>query len=193
MLKKFFVAMFLTVFALVSNNICSAAMPRSEMYLGGLTTKNSTYDETVRIYGEPTSVDSNRQYDYSCNYGNSIKLVFQGYSYGQNGGRLISMRINENNGWKTPSGIGVGSNVAKLLDLYGEPDYKESSAIKSVYSYCADMTYIKVKNATEPGVEMVFICNKESGKILEIILTSSSWGMERFSTAHPKWLKTLAE
>lgn len=55
------------------------------------------------------------------------------------------------------------------------------------------MSYIKVKNSMEPGVEMVFICNKNSGKILEIILTSVSWGMEYFSKAHPKWLKGLAE
>jgi len=191
-LKKFFIVMFLTVFVLVSNNICSAAMPRSEMYLGGLTTKNSTYGEMVKIYGEPTSVDSNRQYDYACNYDNSVRLIFHGYSAGQNSGKIIEIRINENNGWKNPAGIGVGSNVAKLLDLYGQPDYTESSAIKSVYSYCADMSYIKVKNSMEPGVEMVFICNKNSGKILEIILTSASWVMEYFR-AHPKWLKGLAE
>ena len=161
MLKKIFIAMFLTVFAFVSNNICSAKMPRSEMYLGGIGF-GSTYNEMVRIYGEPTDTHYGIEYMSTHKYGNSVEIEYFSYS-----DRICSIVVNENNGWKTPSGLAVGQNISKILDLYGNADYTESGTAKTAYCYFGEVS------GGTPDFGFVFVFNKNSGKILQMGVYSS--------------------
>lgn len=175
MLKKFFVAMFLTVFALVSNNICSAKMPRSEMYLGGLT-EGSKYNEMVRIYGEPTEINPGYEYISTYKYGNSVEIVH--YSYRDS---MCSIKVTDNNGWKTPSGLAVGQNISKVLDLYGNADYTESGTAKTAYCYFGEMYYSNDFKRNVPGLGFIIVFNKNSGKILEMGVYGSMGRSSGFS------------
>ena len=153
MLKKFFIAAMLTIL-LAAENFC-AAMPYSEMYLGGFTV-GSSYSAMVRMYGQPTQDEHVIEDICNARYGNTVEISYSNYSK-----KIQSIEVTANNGWKTPSGLAVGMNISRALDMYGEPDYKTSSSVKTAYCY-----FHRDRNYLDYGFFILF--NKESGKILQL-------------------------
>ena len=163
--KKFFVAAMMIFFA--AENFC-AAMPASEMFLGGLTV-NSSYQEMVRIYGEPTSQKIGIEYMFFYGYGDSV-----GIDYYSHTNEIQAITVTANNGWKTPSGLAVGDNISKALDICGEPDYKEIGKYKTAYCYF----HRSNKGYLDSGFIILF--NNSSGKILMLELLGSVSRMANF-------------
>ena len=165
MLKKFFIATIMSVLVVVGQvNLCDA-MPRSEMYLGRFTigfSRDKTFvaDESfsamVRVYGQPTRNEHALEVTYVAHYGNTVEVSYSNYS-----DKIQSIEVTANNGWKTPSGLAVGMNISRALDMYGEPDYKKSGKFKTAYCY-----FQKTRHGTDMGFIILF--NKDSGKILQL-------------------------
>ena len=124
MLKKIFIGMVFFLVAATQFNFANA-MAYSEMYLGSLTI-GSTVDEMKRIYGEPSSNKWEIENLHSCTYGNSVNI-----GYNSTSKKLHDINVRANNGWKTPSGLAVGDNISKALDLCGNPDYVQSGNFKT--------------------------------------------------------------
>ena len=163
MLKKFFVAAMMSVLVVVGQvNLCDA-MPYSEMYLGGLTA-GSSYADMVSMYGEPVqdrSHASGGQGYWDCWYGNSVKIHHYLLK------RIDFIKVTENNGWKTPSGLAVSDNISKALDICGEPDYKKVGAYKTAYCYVHTVRS-KYSDEAYPDRGFFILFNNNSGKILEL-------------------------
>lgn len=177
-MKKIFLAVMLSVFALVSSNICSAKMPVSEMYLSGLTFGTS-YNEIVRIYGKPTTSEYHGETGPTNNPNANYAVYKYGYSViincSNHGKKTYRIAVTENNGWKTPSGIAVGSNISDVLDLYGNPDYIQTGSFKTAYCYFGDMY-----STNKPEFGFIILFNKNSGKILQMEINSGTPGMIAF-------------
>ena len=171
--KKFFVAAMMTIF-FAAENFC-AAMPASEMFLGGFTV-GSSYPEMVKIYGEPSDRKVNLGHMASCGYGDSVDV---GYIGGW--GYIQIIRVSANNGWKTPSGLSVGDNISKALDICGEPDCKKIGAHKTAYCY--------FHKGNDYGFFILF--NKESGKILQLELHGGERGIANFEDIYQHIMKHM--
>lgn len=185
MLKKFFVAMFLTVFALVSNNICNAKMPRSEMYLGGFTV-GSSYFDMVKVYGEPIKTGG-AENNISAKYGSGVVIGYNNYN-----NKIQSITVTENNGWKTPRGFSVSSNISDVLDLYGNADYTESGSFKVAYCYFGEMKYSKHYQRYIPDFGFIFLVNKNSGKILQMGVYGGGT-MTSFDETYQSYMKYMVK
>lgn len=154
---KFFVAAIMSVLVVVGQISFCSAMSYGEMYLGGFTV-GSPYSEMKRTYGEPVQDEGHAEDNHSCHYGNSVHI---GYSNLRN--VIQSITVTANNGWKTPSGLAVGDNISKALDICGNADYTKSGAYKTVYCYVH-------RNGNKPDYGFFILFNKKSGKILELSL-----------------------
>lgn len=185
MLKKFFVAMFLTVFAFVGNSICSAKMPKSAMYLGGFTV-GSSYFDMVRMYGEPIKTGG-AENNISAKYGSGVLIGYNNYN-----NKIQSITVTENNGWKTPRGLAVGSNISDVFDLYGNADYTESGSFKVAYCYFGEMRYSNSRQGYFPDFGFIILVNKNSGKILQMEVDGGGT-MASFDETYQSYMKNLVK
>lgn len=166
MLKKFFA---LGVFVLIAcaavqiifANSCSArTLSVSEMYVGGVT----FFSDYKKIYGRPTRVDNPDSGFRTEYYGDSVEI-----SYGE--GIVSSITVTANNGWATPAGIRVGSNIDSAVKAYGNPfahKYKNQTA---VYAWKGR---IIGWGGRESEAYLVVTFNKNGGRISEICLWSGA-------------------
>lgn len=161
------------IFILTAGN-CQATMPRSEMFLGGLTVYSSgninekirTFSNEMRkIYGEPQkSYSHGFEYnEHAAIYGNNVMVNSIG------GGIIESIRITANNGWKTPAGISVGTNISRVFELYGQPDYSKSNDTKTVCVYYPS-DFVEFQGKLVPDFGLFIKYNNDSGKISEMYL-----------------------
>ena len=184
MYKKFFMAFIFVIMLATQINFCQA-MPYSEMYLGGLTV-GSTVDEMKRIYGEPSSTKWEIENLSSCEYGNNVRIGYVSHKKV----RITNITVSANNGWKTPSGLAVGDNISKALDLCGNPDYTQSGNFKTAYCYF-HKSYNQQMESKDFGFIILF--NKDSGKILELALLGDAGRSASFDEIYQSNLKRLVE
>ena len=171
-MKKFILAITLVAIFLTGTLRAEAynqrgSLPKSEMYLGGVTlysSMNGGWSNIIKIYGKPNGVN--------------------GYAYGDNvvisgaEGSITSILVTANNGWKTPSGIGVGTSVSELMEKYGEPYLSKTYNNKTVYCYCSG------GNAYSVGDRFLhFLFDKNTKKITKILLSGNTARM-----GEPKWI-----
>ncbi len=73
---------------------------------------------------------------------------------------------------KTPAGISVGTNISRVFELYGQPDYSKSNDTKTVCVYYPN-DYVNFNGKLVPDFGFFIKYNRDSGKILEMYL---AWG-----------------
>ncbi|MBQ7704534.1 MAG: hypothetical protein IJT73_03775 [Selenomonadaceae bacterium] len=166
-MKKFFIAIILSAFAIFGNNFCSASMPRSEMYLGGLTFGSSS-DYMVELYGLPDTNERGVEYLSTCKYGSGVEI---GYLADQH--KIFSIIVRENNGWTTPAGLAVGMNREKIFDLYGRADFEKVGTEKTAYAYFYYSYNNRLENYERESGFIIFVDNA-TGKILEMRLETNN-------------------
>lgn len=161
---------------LLTSGICQANMTCSEMFLGGFTV-NSRLSEFLKTYGEPPIKYDLGDQIYKVIYGNSVMLDCS-LAFFRNEGNVVSIHITANNGWRTPAGISVGTNISKVFELYGQPDYSKSNATKTVCVYYPS-DYVNFKGESIPEFGFFIKFDNDSGKILEMYL---AWGFDGKTT-----------
>ena len=184
MFKKFFIATVFFVLAVTQINFANA-MSYGEMFLGSLTI-GSSIDEMKRIYGEPTSKEGGIENLASCSYGNHVGIAYNNFTK-----KIYSVTISANNGWKTPSGLAVGDNISKALDLCGNPDYTKVGNFKTAYCYFHE-SYNTYTNKNVKDFGFIILFNKESGKILELSLLGGN-SMASFEEIYQSMMKRMVE
>ena len=70
---------------------------------------------------------------------------------------------------KTPAGISVGTNISRVFELYGQPDYSKSNSTKTVCVYYPS-DYKNFNGKLVPDFGFFIKYNRDSGKILEMQL-----------------------
>ena len=160
-MKKFLTAIILSAFLIVGNNFCSAAMPRNEMYLGGLTF-GSTTAQMLRMYGSPTKTEGGIEHLYDCTYGKSVKI-----SYDAELNKIFKIKILDDNGWKTPRGLAVGMTIDKAVELYGNADFEKYANGKAVCAYFHN-------NGRANDFGFVIFVDNETDKILVMEITGNN-------------------
>ena len=104
------------VFKLAYNRDFFGGIADERIAIGGISPLTSNADYLRKIYGEPDSKSSNRTEDtMTWSYNQTFSLLV-----GKKGG-IWQVRTEADNGLKTPDGIGVGSSVKAVRDLYGVP------------------------------------------------------------------------
>lgn len=136
MLKKIFATLIVLLSIIgvqnFSYNVCNAEFPESEYSLGGigLIRSNGIWwwaSVVEKIYGPPTT-ESGPFGNGTWIYGDSVKIGF--YE-----GKVCSIEVTANNGWKTPSGLGVGMKIDDAKRRYGEPSYIKTNGNKILHVY----------------------------------------------------------
>lgn len=175
MLKKFLLVIVLMLFS--TNNFCNAEMPRKEMYLGGLTFGSSTV-QMLRMYGNPSKTEGGIEHLYTCHYGDTVTIGYNSYA-----NKLFEIVVTENNGWHTPKGLSVGMTLDKMLELYGESDFVQSGADKSVYAYFHS-------NGKENDYGLIILVDDATSKILRMELFGGNT-MAMFEDIFPNRVERL--
>lgn len=160
-MKKIFTAIILSAFLIVGNNFCSAAMPRNEMYLGGLTYGSSTA-QMLRMYKSPNKTEGGIEYMYDCTYGKSVKISYDAYN-----NKIFKITVLDNNGWKTPKGLAVGMSVSQAIELYGNADFEKYGAEKAAYVYFHN-------NGKQNDFGFVILADIYTDKILAMEITGDN-------------------
>ena len=179
-----------TIFILTAGN-CQATMPRSEMFLGGLTV-DSPLSELKKIYGEPQEIYSGAEGNRAGTYGNNVLIVYNINMYNISRSNVESIHIMANNGWKTPAGISVGTNISKVFDLYGQPDYIKSNSTKTVCVYYPN-DFVEYRGKMVPDFGLFIKYNNDSKKISEMYLAWGFNGMYGFDERYPDAVYDIAE
>ena len=155
MRNKFLVALAFVTMVLTST--CWASVPESELYIGGIG--NPMTSEEVRdIYGDPYQLIT------SGNKHALWKGDVKSYAYGEEktfkvtfaDDKVIHVMTTANNGLRTPVGIGVKSEVADVLEAYGQPD-NIINETRWVYN-------VEGKDS----IGMIITVDKETSKVKEI-------------------------
>ena len=101
-------------------------MPSSQLALGGIHLTNTMAD-VVKSYGFPK-----RYRDGSAIYGNGLEIT---YWENSNSSQIRDIRVTDNNGFATPSGITVGMNENIIKKLHGTPDNLLLTRNEHKYTY----------------------------------------------------------
>ena len=171
------IATLMFAICILSAGNCQATMPRSEMFLGSLTI-GSTVDEMKRIYGEP-------QKGYTWGYENANYMSIYGNNVMIDSWRskIVGIHITANNGWKTPAGISVGTNIQRVFDLYGQPDYIKANSTKTVCVYYPS-DFVKFEGRLVHDFGLFIKYNNDNKKISEIYLGSGDNAGMSFKEAY---------
>ena len=176
-----------TIFILTAGN-CQATMPRSEIFLGSLTV-GSTVDEMKRIYGEP-------QKGYTWGYENAEYMAIYGNNVMVNSfnfrSKVMAIHITANNGWRTPAGISVGTNIQRVFDLYGQPDYIKANSTKTVCVYYPN-DFVEFQGKMVPDYGLFIKYNNDSKKISEIYLGGGDSTGLGFVEVYPRLAEGIVE
>ena len=101
-------------------------MPSNQLALGGIRLTNTMAD-VVKTYGLPK-----RYRDYTAIYGNGLEITyFENIITSQ----ICDIRVTENNGFATPSGITVGMNETIIKKLHSTPNMLRITQNEHVYTY----------------------------------------------------------
>jgi len=117
-----------------------------------------------KIYGRPTRVSDPDSGFRTVYYGDSVEL-----SYSE--GILTSVEVTANNGWATPAGIKVGSNIDSAVKAYGNPHHHKYESQTAVYAWEGRVIGWGGK---ERGAHLVISFNKNGGRITKIGLVAST-------------------
>ena len=121
-MKKYVAMLMFLVFSMIST-ICFAAVPRSELALGGVTLF-CKFADVQRIYGSPSRTSYYDEYIW----GSTNRFYTQFYGNGSfsvtatNRDGVVFVKTTEDNGIGTPSGIKVGMLAERLIMVYGPAD-----------------------------------------------------------------------
>ena len=117
------VAVMVVLLSMISS-VCWAAIPRSELAVGGVTI-GASINDVQRIYGAPTK---SKYEDFSM-WGGQTRFYTYYYGNGSysvtttNGLGVVGVTTTANNGIGTPAGIKVGMSSGRLAMVYGEVNY----------------------------------------------------------------------
>lgn len=159
----------LVAFVAMQFSICDAKIPPDEMYLGSVSYGTSLKKLTElhgKAYGDYSGMNGYATYAYG---GDRPVLVH----YNRDTGIIHSVHVLEDETWRTPSGIGVGSTISEVLKLYGEPDHKRVGNEKTAYCY-VHKTYDNIlkRDVTDFGLFIVF--DNASRKIVELEISGDT-------------------
>ena len=191
MFKKIFIAAIVSLLFIVGNQV--NAMPASEMYLGGFTASYrggndiaaASYSEMVKVYGQPVQDEGHAEDNYTCRYGNSVRIGYSGYN-----NEISLITVTADNGWKTPSGLTVGMNISRATELYGTPDYTKVGATKTAYCYFGEVSYHN--GQAYPKFGFIILFNNSSGKILQLEVAGGN-SMSGFDDYYEYGMKRMVD
>lgn len=158
-----------TLAALALGTVPCAAIPKSEMSLGGVPIRaRFRWKDVVRMYGEPTAQPN----PFCMEYGKSVSIGF-------NEDSLVSVKVTENNGWNTPAGVHVGMTQEEVLNIYGYPDDSDTNGRKTLHVYVDD---------EKRNCALGIVYNENDTAITVAIQTST---MADWQGWYPGWKKQL--
>ena len=114
--SKEFKRLFNEVFRIAYNRDFYGGIADERIAIGGISPFTGNIDYLRKIYGEPTKIIESKISDIiTWEYNQTFSV-----NVGERGS-IWQVRTEANNGLKTPDGIGVGSKVRSVIDLYGVP------------------------------------------------------------------------
>lgn len=134
---------------------CFATIPDSELSIGGIVLGNNP-QHVQKIYGAPKKVKYFKENKYrKFVYGKSFFVEFQDQD-------AVMMKSTADNGLGTPSGVRVGSTVADVKRIYGNPDPLPARLSKKT-------NYLRYIGNQQSGELILKI---KDGKVSEIIASA---------------------
>ena len=108
---------FLLSSIIMTSSTCFGALSEDLLMLGEIK-YGSTISDVEKQYGKPIKIDcetepSGEKIEYK--YDNSIEFEFIN-------GKLQEITVEDQSNVKTKAGVGIGTDVATLKSIYGEPD-----------------------------------------------------------------------
>lgn len=141
--------------------ISMAKIPQAEISLGGIAPGTSR-DYVMEIYGEgdasPVYYDKYMgEYMATINYGNSVYISSMGPNMTEPQ-KVTFIKVTANNGFETPKGIHVGSNIKDVFAAYGRPDSSPAQYKKSGNTVASGKhpKYVQYRAQEQPAANIVF-------------------------------------
>ena len=116
--------------ALVMPETGFAEIPKSEINISGIYC-GYPFSEIVNRFGQPVDKTDRppKGYTFTFKSGNSVFTVNSSGT-----GPIYGMRVRQGRDLLTKAGVGIGSSLADVKAVYGEPDWIENSYNFLVYN-----------------------------------------------------------
>ena len=110
------------IFIFLTSSMCLAFIPEEECSIAGIR-PGDDYQRVLDCYGTPLKMEKNKRgekYIARIEY-NGVIILCESKGSKDPVVRVTNIIVQKNNGWKTPSGIGVGTDFSVVEELYGYP------------------------------------------------------------------------
>ncbi len=121
--------------AILSGSVCSAAIPQSQLVLGGVEYGASISDVEKNL-GQPekSKTKTDKKHHAENYHGEKIKYKYGDLEIEFVNGKVYEIEVEDLSDAKTAAGIGIGADVSALEKAYGKADFIHEDK----YIYCTE-------------------------------------------------------
>ena len=162
--------------ALVMPETGFAEIPKSEINISGIYC-GYPFSEIVNRFGQPVDKTDRppKGYTYKFRSGNSVFTVNSSGT-----GPIYGMRVRQGRDLLTKAGVGIGSSLADVKAVYGEPDRIDNS-----YNLIEYYNYTEIEESRK-YFQLIFSFDRSSGTITSFAFNQLHWDMPLDEAPKPK-------
>ena len=153
-----------------------AEIPKSEISIGGIYC-GYPFSEIVNRFGQPVDKTDRppKGYTFTFRSGNSVFTVNSSGT-----GPIYGMRVRQGRDLLTKAGVGIGSSLADVKAVYGEPDRIDNS-----YNLIEYYNYTEIEESRK-YFQLIFSFDRSSGTITSFAFNQLHWDMPLDEAPKPK-------
>ena len=153
-----------------------AEIPKSEINISGIYC-GYPFSEIVNRFGQPVDKTDRppKGYTFTFRSGNSVFTVNSSGT-----GPIYGMRVRQGRDLLTKAGVGIGSSLADVKAVYGEPDRIDNS-----YNLIEYYNYTEIEESRK-YFQLIFSFDRSSGTITSFAFNQLHWDMPLDEAPKPK-------
>ena len=153
-----------------------AEIPKSEISIGGIYC-GYPFSEIINRFGQPVDKTDRppKGYTFTFRSGNSVFTVNSSGT-----GPIYGMRVRQGRDLLTKAGVGIGSSLADVKAVYGEPDRIDNS-----YNLIEYYNYTEIEESRK-YFQLIFSFDRSSGTITSFAFNQLHWDMPLDEAPKPK-------
>lgn len=143
-----------------------AEISKSEINIGGIYC-GYPFSEIINRFGQPVDKTDRppKGYTFTFRSGNSVFTVNSSGT-----GPIYGMHVTQGRDLLTKAGVGIGSSLADVKAVYGEPDMIDNSRNYLFY-------YTEIEEKSREYFELIFSFDRSSGTVTSFAMNLLHWDM----------------
>ncbi|MBR1721765.1 MAG: hypothetical protein IJ727_04675 [Treponema sp.] len=145
-----------------------AEIPKSEINIGGIYC-GYPFSEIINRFGQPVDKTDRppKGYTYKFRSGNSVFTVNS-----MGAGPIFGMHVTQGRDLLTKAGVGIGSSLADVKAIYGEPDIRIDNSNNNLIIYNTE-----IDEESREYFELIFSYDRSSGTVTSFAMNLLHWDM----------------